>query len=221
MFPTNSDLRPSVTTRTRSALKLVAAFAALATLAVAVSCKGFFVNQPTSVTVTPTSPTLTSGQQQAFTAQAAYSDNTSKNVTASATWTTSNPCIIAIITSGANAGNATDVGSGGSATITASYSGIVGTATASVTTGLTITPCPIQTVGTFPEVVFTNGTSQTFTASGASGAVTWTSDTVGTVSFPNPSSGAANFGPTPGPATITATPTSSGTAAGTLFITVQ
>src|SRR5215469_4289179 len=90
-------------------------------------CKGFFVNQPSSVTITPNSPTLSSAQQQSFIAQAAFSDNTTKIVTASATWSTSNPCIIAMITSGTNAGNATDVGSGGSATITASYAGVIGT----------------------------------------------------------------------------------------------
>ena len=202
---------------TKSKLRLAAAFAALLTLALAVSCKGFFVNQPTSVTVTPNSPTFTSGQQQSFTAQASFSDNTTKNVTASATWTTSNPCIVAIITSGTNAGNATDVGTGGSATITASYNGISGTATASVTTGLTITPCPEQLVGNFPEVVFHNGSNQAFTASGATGTVTWTSDTTSVVTFPSSSSGTANFVGT-GTATITAT-TSGET--GTLFVTVQ
>ncbi|MBZ5614202.1 MAG: Ig-like domain-containing protein [Acidobacteriia bacterium] len=198
-------------------LVLTLAFGILVAVALGVGCRGFFVNQPTSVTITPASPTFTSGQQQAFTALAAFSDNTSKDVTAKATWTTSNSCIVAIIASGANAGHATDVGSGGSATITASYNGVSGTATASVDTGLTITPCPMQVVGNYPEVVFNVGQSATFTASGASGTVTWTSNNTSAVNFASSSSGTATF-PSAGTATITAT---ASTNTGTLFITVQ
>jgi len=197
-------------------LSLIAALVALALLFMAPGCTGFFVNAPTSVTVTPNSPTLASSQQQAFTAQAAYSDNTTKNVTSSSTWTTSDPCVIAIITSGANAGKATDVGTGGSATITASYNGVSGTATVSVPTGITINPCPEQVVGNFPQVVYKAGSpSVAFTAVGASGSVTWTSNNSAAVNIS--SAGLATF-PAAGTATITAT-TSSET--GTLFITVQ
>ena len=201
---------------TKSQIRALGAVAVLATLAFAISCKGFFVNQPTSMTVTPNSPTLTSGQQQSFIAQATFSDNSTTNVTSSATWTTSNSCIVAVINSGSNAGNATDVGSGASATITASYNGAIGTATASVPTGLTITPCPTQIVGNFPAVVFHAGSSQTFTASGSSGSVTWTSSNSGVVNI-SASSGAATF-PVAGQATITA---NDGTDTGTLLITVQ
>jgi uncharacterized protein YjdB len=198
-------------------LPLTLAFVALVALAFGASCRGFFVNQPTSVTVSPSSGTYSSGEQQSFTALAAFSDNTSKDVTAKATWSTSNSCIVAIIASGANAGHATAVGTGGSATITASYNGVVGTATASVATGLTITPCPQQVVSNFPEVVFNVGQSATFTANGASGAVTWTSNNTSVVNFASPSSGTATF-PSAGTATITAT---TSTVTGTLFITVQ
>jgi uncharacterized protein YjdB len=196
---------------------LTLAFAVLVGLATGVGCKGFFVNQPTSVTVSPASGSLTSGQQQAFTALAAFSDNTSKDVTTNATWSTSSSCIVAIITSGANGGHATAVGSGGSATITASYNGVVGTATASVATGLTLSPCPQQVVGNYPEVVFNVGQSATFTASGASGTITWTSDNTSVANFASSSSGTATF-PSAGTATITAT---TSTETGTLFITVQ
>ena len=201
---------------TKSKLRLAAAFAALLTLALAVSCKGFFVNQPTSVTVTPNSPTLSSGQPENFVAQAAFSDNSTKIVTSSATWTSSNPCIVMIIASGANAGNATDVGTGGSATITASYNGVVGTATATVTAGLTITPCPQTTVGNFPQVLYHVGDSAAFTANGATGTVTWTALPAGLATI-NSSTGAATFGPNTGTVTITAT----GNETGTLFVTVQ
>lgn len=199
----------------KQSTRVIGAVAVLVALALAASCRGFFVNQPTSVTVTPSSPTFTSGQQQSFTAQAAFSGSSS-NVTSSATWSTSNSCIVAIITSGTNAGNAVDVGSGGSATITASYNGIIGTATATVPTGLTVTPCPEQVVGNYPAVVFHAGSNQTFSASGASGSVTWSSSNSGIVSIAA-STGAATF-PVAGQATITA---NDGTDQGTLLITVQ
>jgi len=197
-------------------VRVVFALLGLVSLVTASGCKGFFVNAPTSVTVSPSSPSLTSQQQQAFSALAAFSDNTTTNVTTSATWSTSNSCIVSIITSGANAGNATDVGTGGSATITASYNGVSGTATATVTTGLTISPCPQQVVGTFPEVVFSVGQAAvTFTASGATPPVTWTSDNSSVVNITT--GGTATF-LAAGTATITAT---AGTTTGTLFITVH
>jgi len=200
----------------KCSVRLLGAFAALATLALAVSCKGFFVNQPTTVTVNPSAPSLTAAQQENFTAQAAFSDNSSKDVTASATWTSSNPCIVAIISSGSNAGHATDLGTGGSATITASYAGVIGTATATVSTGLTISPCSIQTVGNFPEAVFNRGSSTTFTASGSTGTLNWTTSDPNVVTI-NSTSGAASFVGA-GTATIQAT---DNTNTGTLYITVQ
>jgi len=206
-------------------LSLIAALVALSLLVVAPGCTGFFVNQPNTVTVTPNAPSLTSGQTQAFSAQATYSDNSTKNVTASATWTTSDPCIVAILASGTGAGNATDIGTGGSATITASFNGVSGTATAAAPTGLTISPCQPQKAvttgaGTFPQVVFNVGqTGVVFTAasSGTSAAATWTSSNPSIVNFASASSGAAIF-PGAGTATITAT---ANPLTGTLFITVQ
>ncbi len=199
-------------------LSLIALLASLIVLVAAPACKGFFVNAPTSVTVTPSNPTLLPGQTQSFAAQAAFSDNTTKNVTASATWSTSDPCIMAIITSGVNAGNATDVGTGGSATITASYNGVSGTATPTTPTGLTINPCPEKVVGNFPQVFYSVGTlNVTFTAVGASGGVTWVSDTPGVVNFASAGNGAVTF-PGAGTAKITAT---AGTETASLFITVQ
>lgn len=209
----------------RRRLSLIAASVAVSVLVVAPACTGFFVNAPNSVTVTPSSPSLISSQQQSFVAQAAFSNNSTKNVTASATWTTSNPCIVAIIASGTGAGNATDVGSGGSVTITASYNGVSGTATPTAPTGLTISPCQPQkavttAAGTFPQIVFSVGqTGVVFTAasSGTSVAATWTSNDSAVVNFASAQSGAATF-PGAGTATITA---STSTETGTLFITVQ
>ena len=204
---------------------LVAAISAVLLLAVASGCKGFFVNQPNSLSVTPNSPSLSSGQTQSFTAQAAYSDNTTKNVTANATWSSSNPCIVAIINSGSGAGNATTVGTGGSVTITASYNGVSGTATPIAPNGLIISPCQPQkaissAAGVFPQVVFSLSQSTVaFTAAsgGSNVSATWSSSNTSVVSFASASSGTATLVGA-GSATVTA---SGGTTNGSLAIVVQ
>ena len=206
--------------RSRRKLQLAYGLGAVLLLLLASGCKGFFVNAPTSVTVNG-SQSLNSGDTPNFTALAAFSDGTTKDVTQSATWSTSNPCIVAIIsTPGANAGHAQVVGTGGSVTINASYNGTTGTLTPTAPTGLTITPCPEQVLGTntFPQVVFTAGQSNvTFSASGATGTITWTSSNSSVVNI-NSTTGVATFPAAGTGITITAT---AGTATGTLLVTVQ
>src|SRR5215467_16398944 len=103
---------------------------AMVLLASGTGCRGFFVNSPESVTVSPNTPDMsTLGDTQPFAAIEAYSDNTTKTVTSSSQWSSSNPCVVAVIANGANAGSATTVGSGSSVTVTASYAGVTGTAT--------------------------------------------------------------------------------------------
>jgi hypothetical protein len=196
---------------------LIAAVSAILLLAVASGCKGFFVNQPTAVTINPVSPpSLTTSAQQSFTALAAFSDNTSKAVTQSATWSSSNPCIVAIVTSGADAGHATDIGTGGSVTVTAIYNGVVGTVTQATQTGLTITPCSTTVVSHYPEVLYHVGDPQVqFSAGSGSSGATWTSDTPGVVNITT--GGSASF-VSVGNATITAT---TNTETGSLYIVVQ
>lgn len=207
-------------------LRLLPIVAGFLGLALTTGCKGFFVNAPNTVTVSPNSPSLTSaGQTQSFKALATFSDNTTKDVTSSATWSTSDSCLVAIIGSGTGAGNATAVGTGGSATITASYNGISGTATATTSTGLTISPCQPQKAvqasqGSpfFPQVVFNVGEQGiVFTSSSTAGSITWTSSNTNIVNFASSASGAATF-VSAGPATITA---NDGTQTGTLAIVVQ
>lgn len=203
-------------------LSLMAALAVVSVLIVSPGCTGFFVNQPTTITVNPSTTSPAAGATVPFTALAAYSDNTTKDVTKSATWNTSSPCAVAMVTSGTNAGNATVVGTGGAVTITASLSGVTGTATATVPTGITITPCPTTAVGTVAKIVFHVGaTAQAFTATSGGADVTnqatWTSSNPNFVNFASPSNSTATF-PAAGPATITATTNSQ---TGTLLITVQ
>ena len=200
-------------------VSLIAALAALAVLLLTPGCKGFFVNQPTSITVSPNTVSPTAGVPQKFTAVAAYSGNNgSKDVTTSATWTSSNPCAVPVIATGSNAGNATAVGTGGAVTISASLDGVIGTATATVPTGLTITPCTATAVGSAEEVIFHVNSSQTFVAnsSGSVVSATWTSSNSTIVNI-NSATGQATF-PSAGQAMITAT---SNPETGTLLITVQ
>jgi trimeric autotransporter adhesin len=77
----------------------------------------------TSITVSPQSQTLTSGQQQQYTA----TDNNGNNITSSVSWTSSDTTVATITSSGVATAVAT-----GTATITASLNGVAGTATLTV-----------------------------------------------------------------------------------------
>jgi uncharacterized protein YjdB len=84
----------------------------------------------TAITVNPTNATISisSGQTQQFTASATFSDGSIGDITSSAAWTSSDPSI-AIITS---TGLATPVNMG-TATISAAAGGVVGTTSLNVT----------------------------------------------------------------------------------------
>ena len=200
-----SFMRSSTTRK----IQLLLVFATLLMLALAVGCRGFFVNAPTSVSITPSTVSLTQGQSQQLIAQASF-DSGSKDVTTSAFWQSSNSCAVSVTTGGSAAGKVTDVGTGGAVTITATFNGVSGTATVTAPTGITISPC-----GTF-----TNGSTQQFSANlsgtDVTSTATWTSDT-SKVTFSSVTPGLASFIGT-GTATITATTSS---ATGTLQITVQ
>jgi phospholipase C len=82
----------------------------------------------TSISLAPTSGTVNIGQTLQFTATGNYSDGSQQTLTNSATWSSSNATDATIQTAGnANPGLATGVANG-AVTITASYTGINGTA---------------------------------------------------------------------------------------------
>jgi uncharacterized protein YjdB len=177
-------------------LPLLAGLAVLLSLAAAVSCKGFFVNAPTAVTVTPGTASLTFGQSQQLAAQATFNSGSPQDVTKSATWQSSNGCAVSVSTQ--TLGQVTAVGTGGSVTITALFNGVSGTATVTPPTGLTISPC-----GSFKA-----GSTQSFTANNngtdVTGSSTWSSSDSNIVKFANANSPVATFGPNTGTVTITA-----------------
>ena len=98
-----------------------------------------------SVAVTPVSPSIAAGTQQQFTATGTYSDGSHKDLTSSATWTSSAPSV-ATISSG---GLATALVAG-STTIQAASGSINGSAGLTVTTQITNT---IWAPSTTPTVV--------------------------------------------------------------------
>ncbi|MGH9497498.1 MAG: Ig-like domain-containing protein [Candidatus Sulfotelmatobacter sp.] len=120
----------------------------------------------TSVAVTPAMPSIGIGATQQFAAIANYSDGSSKNVTSSANWSSSDATVAPVQSSGqANPGMASGVASG-SATITASFSAVNGSTTLTVSnssatlTSISIAPTAITlSVGGTMQFVATAGYS--------------------------------------------------------------
>ncbi len=197
----------------RRKLQLLTAFAGLFLLAGAVSCRGFFVNSPDSLTISPNPVSFSNvGDTQQLTAQATFGSKT-QNVTTSTTWQSSNAC--SVLASTTTIGQMTVIGTGSSVTITATYNGVTDTVTATIPTGISISPC-----GTSGK--FSSGSTQTFTATSSGTDVTtsstWSSSNTNIVKFANSSSSLATFGPTTGTAVITA---NNGSNTGELQVTVQ
>ncbi|HUB07996.1 MAG TPA: Ig-like domain-containing protein, partial [Myxococcales bacterium] len=84
------------------------------------------------ILISPAGPSVAAGTPVPFTAQALFSDGTSQGVTAQATWTSSAPSIAQVSDSGATIGQASTFAAG-TATITATWQGVSGSATLTVT----------------------------------------------------------------------------------------
>jgi trimeric autotransporter adhesin len=112
-------------------LHILSAFAVLALLVGAVSCKGFFVD-PTlsSLTVGPNPLNLTQGTQQQMTATGTYSDGSTKTLTSGIVWSSSDTTVAPISSTGK-----VTAASSGTATITAQSGTVSGTGTVNVTLG--------------------------------------------------------------------------------------
>ena len=151
--------------------------AGLFCLGVMAGCGGSANSAPTaggaaalqSIQITPGSSSIAAGLGQQFNATGTYSDHTSKDLTSSATWSSSNTSAVTI----AGSGIATSKGPG-SATITAIFSGVSGSATLTVTAptlvSLAISPgsgsVPLGATLQFAATgTFTDGSTQDMTAS--------------------------------------------------------
>lgn len=132
-----------------------------------------------SVSVTPANPSIALGGTQQFTATGSYSDGSSQNLTASATWSSATPSVATVSSSGLATSVAT-----GSATISAASGSVTGSTTLTVTAAalvsLAVTPAD-------PTLGYTGATQQ-FVATGTytnqstrnlTNSVTWSSSNTG------------------------------------------
>ncbi len=123
------------------------------------------------ITVTPATNTMVSGQRQNYTAQGMFSDGTTQNITAQATWTSDNVVVATVANAMFVQGQVTAVGAG-TTTLHALFGGKDGissiTVTAPMLSSLSISPInPTrrvgQGVGFGASAINSNGTSQNVT----------------------------------------------------------
>jgi hypothetical protein len=121
-----------------------------------------------SITVSPINPSVAAGTTFRFSATGIYTDNTSRDVTGAAAWTSSNTSVAQVTDGFGNKGVTTAL-SAGTAVITAAVGGISGTSTLTVTaatlTAIEVTPIdPNVAVGTQLQfaatALFSDNTSQ-------------------------------------------------------------
>lgn len=199
-------------------LRLIGAFAALAALALAASCRGFFVNQPNSVTVTTATggSTFSVPPNAQLKAVATYNDGT-KDVTNSATWTSSTPCVTVSTT-----GLVSGLGASSSVTVTALVSGVSssidGTSTGG-TGGQTLMITPNTNLSFAPNTIAQFSAS--LNSQDVTSSATWTSSDTTVATFSTTTIGQASF-VSAGSATISASLVTGTTcASGSENITVQ
>ena len=118
------------------------------------------IPQPTitTISVTPITPVVPLGTVVQFTATAIYSDGTTQNVTGGSTWVSSAPGVLAVTTAGGARGRGTGV-AGGTATVTATFMGLSGSTTATVSTAV-LTSVSVSPAG----VTLAVGARRQFTA---------------------------------------------------------
>jgi hypothetical protein len=86
---------------TKRKLQLLAAFTALLSLAVAVGCKGFFVNPTlTELTISPQTPSVEQGKTLQMTATGTFDDGSTRALTGDVGWSTDDLTIATITSSG-------------------------------------------------------------------------------------------------------------------------
>jgi uncharacterized protein YjdB len=203
--------------KTKRKLQVSAAFAALILLAFSLGCNGFFVDPTlTTLTVTPVTPAVVAGSTLQMTATGTYDDGSSKNISGTAGWSTSDATIATVNAAGLLSGVAV-----GTATITANSAAISGTTT------VTVQVAGLQTIVITPSNTSVNsGATQQYHATAhladgstqdISNSATWTSSDENTATIDATGLATAK--------TVTATSTTtikaqSGTVSATVQLTV-
>ena len=150
---------------TKQKLRLIGAFSALATLALAISCRGFFVNPTlTGVSVGPSGLSLNVNETFQMTATGTFDDGSQKTLTSGVVWSSSDATTVSI---GQTSGIATGLQSG-TATITASSGGCTAcTGTSSVS--VVLSGVNSITISPSTQAVTINGTAVFFHATAVPG----------------------------------------------------
>jgi len=206
---------------TKSKLRMIGAFAALATLALAVSCRGFFVNPTlTSVAIGPATVSLAPGQTFQMVATGTFNDGSTQNVTGKAVWSSSENSVATIgQTTGLVTASSTAT-TVGSTTISASDGSVTATTTATVTVCPAVTNLTIAasaTSGTSGQQIILTATATIGgTGTDVSNIVTWN---VGNTSALTISGTTGTLGTSGQSTTLTATLCN--VTSNTLTITVQ
>jgi uncharacterized protein YjdB len=158
----------------------------------------------TSIAVSPSSPSITAGATQQFTATATYSNGTTGALASGVTWTSSNTTAATVSSTGLATGVAA-----GTTTIKAAADGF--TATAMLTVTAATAPTLTAIVVTPSDPTFANGSTQQFTATATysnnttanvTSSVTWSSSNTSVATI---SSGGLASGQGGGTTTISAT----------------
>jgi len=197
------------------------------------SCKNFFVDPKlTSITVNPSTASLTIAGTSQLLATGTYDDSSTKDVTQSVTWTVTQSTPTGSATVGNTSGSKGLVTGvlAGTATIQASAGGATA-GTATVTVGLTLTKITVTpandtvTLSTTPTLAYTAmGTYSDGSVLDITSAVTWTSSNTADVTFSTTTIGLANLLATTGGTSITITATSTpatGSVVGTTALTIN
>jgi len=180
-----------------------------------------------SVAVTPINTTIAPAATEQFTATGTYTDGSTQNLTSSASWSSTNVAFATISPTGLATGVAF-----GSTTISATMSGIVGTAKltvgnpptlVSIAVTATSLSVPLDTSDLLTATAtYSDGSTQNLTGS----AVTWSvggiaggNSTLGTISSLGLYLAPVTL-PNPAQVTITATSTASSTVSGSAMLTV-
>ena len=195
-------------------------------LALTAGCEGFFVDPTlTALVVAPTSASLTLGQTQQLFLTGTYDDGSTKDLTGSAQWTTSDTTVATVSKGGLVTAASTIASPPGTATITAASGTLSATSAITVNTG-PLTAITISTTTPNPAdgqtVVFTAmGTySGSSTQQDITSLVTWTSSNTAVIATITGGSGAV-LSIAPSGATTTVTASLDGITSGGLIITVQ
>jgi uncharacterized protein YjdB len=162
----------------------------------------------TGISVTPANPALAKGTSLELTATGIYSDETTQNLTALVTWTSSDPAIVAVSNAEGFHGHATGLATG-NATVTAKFDGVSGSTLVTVSTAtlatIAVTPTnPTLAKGTriafLATGTYTDGTTQDLTA-----WATWSSSDASVSVSNDAGSHGLGIGLVQGSAVVTAT----------------